>query len=613
MDAPHHRPAGPRHTRRHGALRRRARGRDPRVVPPLRRHPARAAHGRGPGHQEGPGRRSGLAPAPPRARHLGAAGARARQARQGPGRRLRRAAPARRPGPGGHGVEGGGRCLAPGARGRDAGARLRSPLPAAREAPQASHRARCRGPSPTPLADRSAKLPPAAVEALATMLAFSSLEEPYVGLEQVKAACDRPSLARFAWALFETWLAQGASNKEGWVLQALGLLGDDDTARKLAPLIRQWPGEAAHARAVTGLDVLATIGTDVTLIYLNGIAEKVKFKGLQQKAQEKIEQIAETRGLTREELADRLVPDLGLDERGSLSLDFGPRTFPVGFDEQLKPFVRDSDGAALKDLPKPIKKADADKAEAAAEQWKALKKDAKVAAGTQILRLELAMCARRRWSPDVFRQFFVEHPLLIHVVRRLVWGVYSPEGALKDTFRVAEDRSFSDVNDDTWTLPEDALVGLPHALELDAKTSGAWGQLFADYQLIQPFPQLGRPTYALQASERGATKLERVVGLKVPTGKVLNLEKRGWRRGAPQDGGVVCWMEKPLGPGLMAELDLEEGIYTGMIEESPEQVLGALVVRTGEHWDQEDPRPLGELDSILFSELVRDLESLRPA
>jgi len=466
---------------------------------------------------------------------------------------------------------------------------------------------------PPLLADRSAKLPPAAVEALATMLAFSSLEEPYVGLEQVKAACDRPSLARFAWALFETWLAQGASNKEGWVLQALGLLGDDDTARKLAPLIRQWPGEAAHARAVTGLDVLATIGTDVTLIYLNGIAEKVKFKGLQQKAQEKIEQIAETRGLTREELADRLVPDLGLDERGSLSLDFGPRTFTVGFDEQLKPFVRDSDGAALKDLPKPIKKDDADKAEAAEAQWKALKKDAKVAAGIQILRLELAMCARRRWSPEVFRPFFVEHPLLIHVVRRLVWGVYSPEGALKDTFRVAEDRSFSDVNDDTWTLPEDALVGLPHALELDAKTSGAWGQLFADYQLIQPFPQLGRPTYALQASERGATKLERVVGLKVPTGKVLNLEKRGWRRGAPQDGGVVCWMEKPLGPGLMAELDLEEGIYTGMIEESPEQVLGALVVRTGEHWDQEDPRPLGELDSILFSELVRDLESLRPA
>ena len=465
---------------------------------------------------------------------------------------------------------------------------------------------------PPLLADRSAKLPPDALEALATMLSFSTLEEPYAGLEQVKAACDRPSLARFAWALFEAWMLAGAPSKENWAFQALGLLGDDDTARKLAPLIRLWPGEAAHARAVTGLDILATIGTDVTLIYLNGIAEKVKFKGLQQKAQEKIEQIAEARGLTREELADRLVPDLGLDDSGSLSLDFGPRTFTVGFDEQLKPFVRDSDGTRLKDLPKPTQKDDTDKATAAAEQWKALKKDAKVAAGTQILRLELAMCARRRWSPEVFRQFFVEHPLLIHVVRRLVWGVYSPEGAVQSTFRVAEDRSLADSNDDTFTLPEGALVGLPHALELDAKTAGTWGQLFADYQLIQPFSQLGRPSYALQASERDATKLERVAGLKLPTGKVLGLETRGWRRGAPQDGGVVCWMEKPLGPDLMAYLDLEEGIYTGAIADSPEQVLGNLVVREPNTWGEQGIRSLNQLDPILFSELVRDLEALRP-
>ncbi|MBM7119317.1 WGR and DUF4132 domain-containing protein [Archangium primigenium] len=470
------------------------------------------------------------------------------------------------------------------------------------------------GSLPAPLlADRSAKLPPSAVEALATLLAFSPLDEPYAGLAQVKAACDRPSLARFAWALFEAWLLAGAPSKEGWCLLALGHLGDDDTARKLAPLIRQWPGEAAHARAVTGLDVLATIGTDVTLIYLNGIAEKVKFKGLQQKAQEKIAQIAETRGLTREELADRLVPDLGLDETGSLALDFGPRAFTVGFDEQLKPFVRDADGTPLKDLPKPTQKDDAEKATAASESWKALKKDAKTAASLQILRLELAMCARRRWSADVFRQFFVEHPLLIHVVRRLVWGTYSPEGALTATFRVAEDRSLADANDDTWSLPEGALVGLPHALELDTATAGAWGQVFADYQLLQPFSQLGRPIYAMTPADKDAKKLDRVKGVKLPTGKVLGLEARGWRRGAPQDGGVACWMEKPLGPERVAYLDLDPGLFTGMLSESPEQTLGEVMLNSQSFWNTEGAQPFGILDPILFSELVRDLEGLRPA
>lgn len=52
------------------------------------------------------------------------------------------------------------------------------------------------------------------------------------------------------------------------------------------------------------------------------------------------------------ELEDRLVPDLGLDDSGSLPLDFGPRQFTIGFDETLKSFVRGTSGSRLKDLPK---------------------------------------------------------------------------------------------------------------------------------------------------------------------------------------------------------------------------------------------------------------------
>jgi len=44
--------------------------------------------------------------------------------------------------------------------------------------------------------------------------------------------------------------------------------------RRLTPMIRAWPGESAHARAVIGLDVLAAIGSDVALMHLHGIAQK---------------------------------------------------------------------------------------------------------------------------------------------------------------------------------------------------------------------------------------------------------------------------------------------------------------------------------------------------
>jgi len=451
-----------------------------------------------------------------------------------------------------------------------------------------------------------------AVEALGTMLAISRIDEPYAGIGLVKEACEPASLSAFAWDLFSAWLLAGAPAREAWAFEALGHLGDDGAARRLAPLVRQWPGEAAHARAVMGLDVLAAIGTDVALMHLNGIAQKVKFKGLQEKAREKIALVAERRGLTADEMADRLVPDLGLDDDGSRTLDFGPRAFRVGFDEQLRPFVRDSEGKRLPDLPKPGKSDDAEKGAAAVETWKALKKDAKTVASQQLLRLELAMCGRRRFSAEVYRDFFVAHPLVVHVVRRLVWGVYDDAERLLATFRVAEDGSLADASDDTFVLPEGARVGVVHALELPQDAAARWGQVFGDYEILQPFRQLGRETFRIVEAEAGEKALKRVEGIKVPTGKVLGLEQRGWRRGPAQDGGCSWWYERPLPGNLEAHLSLEPGIIAGMALEFSEQTLRTVTLERPGTWSEGGVLTFGALDPVLFSEIVRDLEALRP-
>lgn len=62
---------------------------------------------------------------------------------------------------------------------------------------------------------------------------------------------------------------------------------------------------------------------------LNGIAQKIKFVALQENASDRINMVAENRGLTMAELEDRLAPDLGLDSSGSLILDFGPANSPL--------------------------------------------------------------------------------------------------------------------------------------------------------------------------------------------------------------------------------------------------------------------------------------------
>ncbi len=452
-------------------------------------------------------------------------------------------------------------------------------------------------------------MPLGLIDAVGEMLAFSPLEQRYAGLDRLRELCTLQSLGAFAWDLFQSWLTAGAPSKESWAFTALAHLGDDECARKLALLIRAWPGEAAHARAVTGLDVLAAIGSDVALMHLNGIAQKVKFKGLQEKARAKIDQMAQARGLSAEELADRLVPDLGLDEHGTLTLDFGPRQFTVGFDETLKPFARDASGAPLKDLPKPIRSDDATLAGEASERWKALKKDARTLASQQILRLELAMAQRRRWSAVEFRRFFVEHPLLRHLARRLLWARFQ-DGQPVQCLRVAEDLSYADANDDLLTLPDAAEIGLVHALELASADAAAFGQIFADYEILQPFAQLGREVYRLSADERDAFELARFKGKQVATGSVFGLENRGWRRGDPQDGGWIGWFTRPISDDLEVELDLDPGTVVGEINYEPKQKLGALVLRRPNSYSDDGRRRWKDIDPILASEVLRDIDRL---
>jgi predicted DNA-binding WGR domain protein len=464
-------------------------------------------------------------------------------------------------------------------------------------------------------------LPDSALEHLGTMLRFPVSEGLYEGINQVKQACDPDSLADFAWDMFSAWLFAAAPSKEGWAFMSLGLFGTDDTARKLTPFIRAWPGEAQHQRAVNGLEVLNQIGSDVALMLLNGIAQKVKFKGLQDRAREKIAAIAEARELTIEELEDRLAPDLGLDENGSLRLDFGDRQFTVSFDETLKPFVRDMDGTRLKDLPKPKKTDHQELANEAVNIFKLLKKDARTVAAQQVVRLEIAMCQRRRWTPELFELFLVRHPLVRHLVQRLAWGVYLVDdasthgGKLLDCFRVAEDGSLTTAEDDEYTLPQgdNVRIGIPHALELPEHQAAGFGQLFADYELLQPFVQLGRDTYSLTEQERESRELLRWKGAVVPTGRILGLANKGWRRGDAQDGGAILDFIKPIDRQLGFSLSFEPCIIVGMVDEYPEQTLETVVIDEGQYYWQrtEERKPFTIVDDIVISELIRDMEALR--
>ncbi|MEV0731151.1 DUF4132 domain-containing protein [Polymorphospora sp. NPDC050346] len=459
---------------------------------------------------------------------------------------------------------------------------------------------------PVRLRDGTGVLSPDAAGHVVTMLAISKPDEPYAGLAVVVGACTPDSLAAFAWELLERWLRADAAPAHGWTLNAQALLGDDTTAGRLGAVVRRWPHEGAHQRTAAGLDALARLGTEAALLQLHSIATTVKAKAVRARATANLQEAAQQRGLSAEQLADRLVPDLGLGPDGTLVLDYGPRRFVVRLDEQLRPLITDGDGSHRKGLPKPAAADDPQLAAAALDRFAALRQGLR-AFTRQVHRLEEAMVRQRRWTGAEFRQLLVDHPVLGRVVPRLVWALFKPSGEVVGALRVAEDRTFADLDDETITVADDACVGVAHPVQLGADVS-TWADLFDDYQLLQPFPQLGREVHGLTVDERSAVRLARFDGVKASTVRLLALERRGWRRSG-EDGGRQHRMECDLPDGGRVVVALVPGIMMGAPDHHPEQTFEDVWIcrAGGDEWRDPHDVTFGELDPVSASELLRDL------
>ncbi|MFC8450434.1 DUF4132 domain-containing protein [Kitasatospora sp. NPDC057223] len=456
-------------------------------------------------------------------------------------------------------------------------------------------------------------LPVGAVRHLVTVLALSRPGAPYPGLATVREFCDPGSLAGFAWALFEQWRAAGMPPKDAWALHALGPLGDDAVVRLLTPVVRGWPGEGVHQRAVEGLDVLTAIGTDVALLHLHDVARRSQFKALRARAQERIAEVAAALGLTDEQLADRLVPDFGLDDEGRTVIDYGPRRFTVGFDfdGRLRPYVLDEDGRRRGELPAPGARDDAEAAGAGRARFTALKKEVRAAADSRLRRLEAALVAQRSWTAAEFRALLAQGPLLRNLLRGLVW--LSESRGVVTAFQVTGPGTLADAAGAAVALPEDASVRLAHPLHLGDGGRAAWSAAVAVHGIPQPFPQLDRPVHSLTPAEATGYRLTRFEGRTVPVGRLLGLRRRGWERGVPQDAGVERWISRRLGPGRYLVIALDNGIAAGVVDEFPEQTLTTvwLAGEPGDHHPLDDhPLRLGDLDPVIASEVLADLAHL---
>lgn len=364
---------------------------------------------------------------------------------------------------------------------------------------------------------------------LALLKHHSPQDAPPPLIAALKVNADAASLDAFAWEVFSLWRMNYPPLNSTWGPRIVGWLGGDATAVRIAALIRGYikAGRRERQWALVLLESLQLMNSDAALIHISTF---VQHPLLRSPALEALESAAQLRNLTRDQLENQLVPTLGMNVDGVRRLDFGHRQFDVFVDTDLTLRVMDKDKRVRTTLPRPGVRDDPEMAKRAIAEWTHLKQQLSVTLKQQAQRLEQLMIMGYRWQRQDFETWILQHPVMNRLARLLVWIGYDHTGGAIP-FRIAEDGTCADVLDEFLSLKHITQVGIVHPLQLAESERTAWGELLSNYEIIPPFPQIGRSVYALEPSEQDSFELHRFQDRPVfHLALGPNLEKAGWFR-----------------------------------------------------------------------------------
>ena len=425
---------------------------------------------------------------------------------------------------------------------------------------------------------------------------------------------DAADLQKLAVQVYDLWFAAGAQAKNKWVLPFAAVFGGTAMTERLRKAIHDWPEHQRGAIACDAVMALAMSTDPAAIVIVDAISRKFKFRQVKQAAALALENAARELGITAEELADRIVPDLGFGKDGKRIFDYGKRSFTVRLTPTLELSITNDQGKTVKNLPAPGK-TDEPRAADVYEEFKAMKKAIKTTVTAQRARLESALSVLRCWDTDRWQALFVGNPIMHQFAMSLIWGVYE-DGKLTETFRYMEDGSFNTVDEEEYPLPENAKIGLVHPVELDADTLDGWKQQLEDYEIKQSIDQLTRTVHAPDQEKAGEKALEDFGGKMLNalslSGKLL---QQGWYRGSVVDGGCFyTFYREDATLGIGAELRFS-GCAVGY-DDGQDVTVYDIIFYTGtihrgsyvyDTVPAEHILPLGQVPKRYYSEIVHQL------
>jgi Domain of unknown function (DUF4132) len=219
---------------------------------------------------------------------------------------------------------------------------------------------------------------------------------------------------------------------------------------------------------------------------------RVRFGTAQKEVEKAFDAAARELQLPRNEIEELSVPDCGL---GSVGLreevigDYRVRVDVRGSDVEVSWF--DEKGKPLKSVPGAVKKEHA-------EDWKDLQgdvKDLQAMISAQKERIDGLFLEQKTWSADVWRERYIDHPMVGTIGRRLIWCV---DGA---AVTMVEGQA-QDLDAKAVAIADTAAVTLWHPAGRSVEEVVAWRRRVESLGMVQPFKQAHREVYLLTDAER---------------------------------------------------------------------------------------------------------------
>ena len=355
------------------------------------------------------------------------------------------------------------------------------------------------------------------------------------------------------------------------------------------------------------VEVLAAMGTREALQVLVATATSFRQRTVRQLAENCVATIAEERGWTEDELADRSIPTGGIEEDGVLALKVGEQarlyTARPGSDLSVKLF--NPDGKEVKAIP-------AGKDENTQESRKLLngaKKTIKSVVAQQSTRLYDAMVGARQWTLSAWEADVASHPIMVRLTERIIWRALAEDGSVVTLFRPTPEGDRLSADGDDADLSKAVTIDIAHTTTVDEDMRQAWLTHMDDFEVKPLFAQISRPMRVLDEKDAKLTVIRDREGWVTEAFKLRSATARvGYERGQLEgSAGFQGYVKTFRNAGVRAELTYS-GSYLPA-EDIPVAINGLQFFKTKQEpgtW-RATPLDLSSVPATVLFEAWNDL------